>query len=244
MQSDKTYFVSDLHLFSSRSQEERFLDQIRSRAADAKAFVFGGDIFDFRWSQETSSRETLVRAEHWLRELVTECPECQFHFILGNHDHHPELVNSLELLNKKLDNFDWYPYYLRLGNSLFLHGDVIDKRSGAQRLVKRRESNRFHKPRGAVANQIYDWAVARQLHKPLVHLSRRKKTAARRLLAYLGEIGQGADTGIENVYFGHTHLEMTDYKFDGVTFHNSGAPIYGLRFRIVEVAKNDKDEMR
>ena len=171
----------------------------------------------------------------WIRELAHECPECVFRFILGNHDHHPELVFHLKQLESRLDNFHWYPYYFRSNGNLFLHGDVIDRRAGVQRLIHQRESNRFHRARGPVANQLYDWAVSRRLHMPVVHLSRRKKTAARRILAYLNQIGEGPATGVKNVYFGHTHLEMVDYEYDGVKFHNGGAPINGLRFRIIEV---------
>jgi len=230
----KTYFVSDLHVFSSRSQEHRYLHEISHKAAHAGAFVLGGDIFDFRWSLMATPEETVARAIHWLHDLATHCPACRFHFVLGNHDYHEPFLARLDHLEAHLSNFMWYPFYLRLGNSVFLHGDVADRRFTAQKLADRRSRWLYKKQRGHVANRRYDLASERQIHKPLLHLARRKRTIARRILAYLDDIGEGPSTGLKNVYFGHTHLAFSDFEHAGVRFHNGGAPIHGLRFRILE----------
>ncbi|HLA84841.1 MAG TPA: metallophosphoesterase [Thermoguttaceae bacterium] len=230
----KTYFVSDLHVFSSRSQEHRYLEQIGHAAAHARAFVLGGDIFDFRWSIVASPEETVARAIRWLHELATDCPACRFHFVVGNHDYHEPFLARLDHLEARLANFMWYPFYVRLGNSVFLHGDVADRRMTAQKLTDRRSRWLDKKPKGPVANRLYDLMIENKIHKPLVHLGRRKRTVTRRILAYLDEIGEGPSTGLKNVYFGHTHLAFSDFEHDGVRFHNGGAPIHGLRFRILE----------
>ena len=232
--SKKTYFVSDLHIFSSRSQEHRYLDEIRMKASTARAFVLGGDIFDFRWSMETGPEETVVRAVHWLHDLATNCSACQFHFVLGNHDYHEPFLERLDLMQSRLDNFRWYPFYVRLGASVFLHGDVADRRLTAQKLADRRSRWLNRKQGSIMANRLYDLAVENKMHKPLVHLGRRKRTVARRILKYLDEIGEGLSTGLANVYFGHTHLAFTDFEYQGVLFHNGGAPIHGLHFRILD----------
>lgn len=230
----KTYFVSDLHVFSSRSQEHRYLEEIGHKAARAGAFVLGGDIFDFRWSLAASPEETVARAIHWLHDLAAGCPACRFHFVLGNHDYHEPFLARLDHLEARLNNFTWYPFYVRLGGSVFLHGDVADRRTTAQKLADRRSRWLHKKRRGHLANRLYDLAVENQFHKPLVHLGRRKRTIARRILAYLDDIGEGPSTGVKNVYFGHTHLAFSDFDYRGVLFHNGGAPIHGLRFRILE----------
>ena len=231
----KTYFVSDLHLFSSRSQEHRYLEQIREKAAEAGQFVLGGDIFDFRWTTMATIEATVARARHWLHELATSCPYCHFHFVMGNHDYHGLFVQAISNLESKLDNLSWYPHYVRIGNNLFLHGDVIDRRAGIHKMLQRREDHLYREKRGRLANQIYDWAIQRNLHKPIVHYSRTKKTVARRIFQYLEAIGHGPHTGVKNVYFGHTHLAISDYEYKGLLFHNGGAPIEGLHFRIIEV---------
>ncbi|MBN1591514.1 MAG: metallophosphoesterase [Pirellulales bacterium] len=230
----KTYFVSDLHIFSSRSQEHRYLEQIGQRAAHAGAFVLGGDIFDFRWSMAANPDETVARAIHWLHELAAEYPECQFHFVLGNHDYHEPFLDRLDHLRSRLGNFSWYPFYARLGGTVFLHGDVADRRTTAQKLSDRRSRWLNKKQRGPMANRLYDLAIENKLHKPMIHLARRRRTVARRILVYLEDIGEGLSTGVKNVYFGHTHLAFSDFEYRGVRFHNGGAPINGLRFRILE----------
>jgi UDP-2,3-diacylglucosamine pyrophosphatase LpxH len=231
---NQTYFVSDLHVFSSRSQEHRYRDEIGDKARHARHFVLGGDIFDFRWSTMASDEETVARAIHWMRELVRGCPACHFHFILGNHDYNEAFIERLVHLEAREENLSWYPFYCRLGNSVFLHGDVVDRRMTAQKLSDARSGWLNKKKKGAFANRLYDFAVRNRFHKPFVHLRRRKRTVTRRILAYLDDVGQGPSTGIEHVYFGHTHLAFAGYEYRGVLFHNGGAPIHGLRFHILE----------
>lgn len=182
-----------------------------------------------------SIEDTVARATHWLHELATTCPSCHFHFVMGNHDYHGLFVQALERQESRIKNLSWYPHYVRLGNNIFLHGDVVDRRSGVRKMLQRRENHLYRKKRGRFANQLYDWAIQNSLHKPIVHYSRTKKTVARRIFNYLEEIGQGPETGVQNVYFGHTHLAISDYEYEGIYFHNGGAPIEGLHFRIIEV---------
>ena len=232
--STLTYFVSDLHMYSGRSREERYLAQIESKASRADAFVLGGDIFDFRWSRMSSHEETAVRAVRWLGKLVTDCPDCRFHYVMGNHDYHQTLMDRFDHLAAKHDNFSWKPFYLRLGCSVFLHGDAADRMATGEELAEARMRWLYKRKRGRVANRLYDLAVKRRLHMPVVHLARTKKTTAKRILAYLRDVGQGPSSGVTNVYFGHTHLAFTDFSFGGVTLHNCGAPMEGLHFQIIE----------
>ena len=75
-------------------------------------------------------------------------------------------------------------------------------------------------------------AVADRIAGKVAHPRRR---AVHRILGYLSRIHHGPETGLEHVYFGHTHDALQDYRYRGVTFHNPGAPMPGLAFRIVEV---------
>jgi UDP-2,3-diacylglucosamine hydrolase len=51
---------------------------------------------------------------------------------------------------------------------------------------------------------------------------------------YLTDQGQDASHGVTDVYFGHTHRDVDGVKFGGLNFHNGGASIKGLSFRIIE----------
>lgn len=57
---------------------------------------------------------------------------------------------------------------------------------------------------------------------------------ARRIAAYLRHVGEGPDSGVRHIYFGHTHRRVLNYRYRGMTFHNGGAPICGQPFRILE----------
>jgi hypothetical protein len=52
------------------------------------------------------------------------------------------------------------------------------------------------------------------------------------VVAYLkAELGPEF-AGLQDVYFGHTHKPITDYAWNGLRFHNTGAMIHGVRSRI------------
>lgn len=234
MSTTRCYFVSDLHLMASRSVARRYLAQIERTASHAGTFVLGGDIFDFRWATTATAGHAVDRAIAWLDRLVTDCRECQFHFVLGNHDYHQGFIRRLDQLHQQSPNLVWHHYYVRLGRSVFLHGDVADRVMTAQSLAAARSRWLHRKRRGPVMSRLYDLVVLARLHKPLPHIVYPKRRVAKRILAYLEDVGQGPSDGVRNVYFGHIHRSFSEYRFGGVTFHNGGAPIKGLKFRILE----------
>jgi UDP-2,3-diacylglucosamine hydrolase len=226
------YFVSDLHLFASRSQGERHLTAIHRLSRQAQTFVLGGDIFDFKWSRLRCIDSTVAAAAACLAEMAEHSPSCQFHMVLGNHDHHPQFIRELELLDARYANLQWHPYHLRLGGDMFLHGDAADGDATVARLHRARNKPARHH-RGPAAHWVYDTCVRAGLHRPVPLLAYPKRRTARQLLRYLGEVGHGPETGVEHVYFGHTHRAISGYRCGGVAFHNGGAPIQGVPFRIV-----------
>jgi UDP-2,3-diacylglucosamine pyrophosphatase LpxH len=232
----KCYFVSDLHLFANRSNAHRYLEQIAQTASRAEVFVLGGDIFDFRWAR-IPTLKAVDRAEDWLVELAAACPGCHFHMVLGNHDYHQALIDRLVELDKRVSNLSWHRYYVRLGSSVFLHGDVADKEMDARQLAAAREEWLDARRRGPFLSALYDVAVMTRVHKPVARLVFSKRIVVRRILRYLESIGEGPDNGVHDVYFGHTHRRMANYHYRGLRFHNGGAPIKGVKFRIIEARR-------
>jgi UDP-2,3-diacylglucosamine hydrolase len=231
-------FVSDLHLFANRSRGDRHLEAIREAAARVRHCILGGDIFDFKWSRLPSSGDSVTAALHWLHDLSVRVPDCQVHFLLGNHDYHPELIERLPGLAAEVRNFDWERFYLRQGDTLFLHGDVADRKMTAARLEQRRLSFR-HDPRSVLHHRAYDFLVQTRVHDALPRAVYPKRVVARRILSYLRDIGHGPDNGVRHVYFGHTHRAVNGYEHAGIRFHNGGAPIGKSRFRILELDIGD-----
>lgn len=229
----KCYFVSDLHLFANRSNVHRYLEQIERTALRADTFVLGGDIFDFRWAG-VPARKAVDRAAAWLTELTSACPSCHFHLVLGNHDYHQALIDRLIDMEHRMSNFSWHRYYVRLGSSVFLHGDVADKKMDAQMLSEAREEWLADRRRGPFLSMLYDVVVLTRLHKPVPYLVYSKRVVVHRIAHYLEKIGEGPRSGVRDVYFGHTHKKLSGYHYRGLTFHNGGAPIKGVKFRIIE----------
>ncbi len=227
-------FVSDLHLFSRRTRGHLIDEEIVAAARRSRVCVLGGDIFDFKWSAHASHEASLVAAVEWLCRLIEAVPECQFHFVLGNHDDLPALVAQLPELAARYANFFWDRFYLRLGDTVFLHGDAADRQMSHERLQDRRDQF-SHAPRQRWAHGLYGLLVRAHLHRLIPHAVYPPSIVADRLLKYLREIGHGPDEGVRQVCFGHTHRPLTGYHRGGLLFHNGGAPIGKAHYRIVEV---------
>lgn len=228
----KVCFVADLHMFARRSTAERYQDRIIEAALESDLCVLGGDIFDFRWSTYLTEDETAHAAVEWLRHFDEATQHCRVHFLLGNHDDHPELLERLPFLEQEMTTFEWSRYYFRIGDTLFLHGDVADKNMTAACLKLQREQF-SHGSRTELHNRLYDVAIKAQLHRlapPAVYPCKR---VAKRILAYMESIGHGRESGVEHVCFGHTHRPMDHFLYGGVHFHNGGAPIGDAPFRIL-----------
>lgn len=232
--SEKHFFVSDLHLFSRRSHAHLLADDLFRAAAGARTFVLGGDIFDFRWTTLPSVAGTVDAAVDWLRQLTEPHPECRFYFLQGNHDAHPLFTRELAQFCATAPNVAWHPFFVRLGQSLFLHGDAAEAPAmDHARLHAYRARWSRDRKHGRMANSLYDAAVAARLHRAIGAAAHPTRRVVGRLAAYAARMGHDAESGLRHVYFGHTHAALADYQHAGLTFHNGGAPIRGLHFRIV-----------
>ncbi len=230
---DEGCFVSDLHLLAARSSAARYLDAIWAAAARCRVFVFGGDVFDFRWAR-APVKSAAEEAAAWLRGLAEACPACQFHYLLGNHDHHTLFIERLVELDRDVPNLAWDDDCLRLGTKVFLHGDVLGRGITAESLIERRTRPRRHRIPEPWEHQVYDLAVFAGLHKPVPYFVHPTRVVVRKILRYLRRSGHGPESGVRDVYFGHIHRVLSDYEYEGVRFHSGGAAIRGLRFRLVE----------
>ena len=175
-------------------------------------------------------------AVRWLDDLVASHPRCDFHFIQGNHDCNCRFVSALETYSATRSNLSVHPYWLRLEKNVFLHGDAADHPQMCQaRLHRHREHWSHDESRSQVRHVLYDLAVTARLHRLAGKVAHPRRRVVHRILGYLRRVNQGPETGVEHVYFGHTHDALANYRYRGVTFHNPGAPMAGLKFRIIEV---------
>jgi UDP-2,3-diacylglucosamine hydrolase len=236
----KAHFLSDLHLFASRSSADAVEHAIHDAARRSHTLILGGDIFDFRWSRWGDSARTVAESVRWLERLLRVNPECEFHYVLGNHDANQAFIARLEGLTEQFSNLRWHPHWLRLEDCVFLHGDVIDAgiplvEDYHEQLdaLRRRREERALPPK--VQHQLYDAVVHAGVHRWISQVANPNLRVLHRVRRYLDWAGHGESSGAEHVFFGHTHRPLEAVVHQGVRYHNPGATIKGLDFRILEV---------
>ncbi len=225
--------VSDLHMFCQRSHWEVHLPAIEAAAAAADLFVFNGDTFDFKWTTLNSVEQTIQAAVDYLEDLAIRFPSCQFHVNLGNHDHVQGFIDALAELAGRTKNLSWHPYYLRIANTLFIHGDAATRKMNQAQLEAYRANWLHHKKQGKMKNRVYDAAFKAGAHLAVSRLAHPHRRTLQRVHSYIHDIGHGEPEGVENVYFGHTHVAVDGARYGGVTFHNGGAPMRGMTFNLL-----------
>lgn len=225
--------VSDLHVFSRRSRVDLHLAKIHEAARRAQTIVLAGDIVDFRWSLHPSVDATADAARGWLEELIEQSQGGDVHYLLGNHDHVPAFIERLADLAASEPRFRWHPYHLRLGNAVFLHGDVSRPRMNRDRLRAYRERFGNHRQRAGAEGHLYELVHALGLHLLGGRLLYPRAAVVRRITRYLEEVSDEIGAGVRNVYFGHTHQALSGEEYGGILFHNGGAPMRGHHFKIL-----------
>jgi UDP-2,3-diacylglucosamine pyrophosphatase LpxH len=232
----KMCFFSDLHLFARRSRADRHHDQLLAAARRSDLVVLGGDIFDFKWSHLGSDKETARAGRDWIARLMSEAPDQQFCYLLGNHDCNPAMIEQLTELSAEAPQLNWFRYWMKLGPWVFLHGDVADHRMDQAGLERKRNNWSKNHRKGRVANLMYDATIQMRIHSLVAAAVFTKQRTASRVLNYLRDVHEDPEADISDVFFGHTHNVMDGFEFQGIRFHNSGAPIKGLSFRIIEAS--------
>ena len=224
--------ISDLHLFTHRSDAEHSAEEIRQAFAKSDFFVLNGDIFDFRWSTFPTVEATLDAAEEWIHSLASVNPNCRVHYVMGNHDSSARFAAHLEMLAEKIENFNWHPSHVRIGSHLFLHGDLpISLR---QFDPFRRVLGHVEKRKGKLMNLAYSALISTRVHRVMDRLHSPLRCAQRIHRALVKYQTHLAD-GVTDIYFGHVHYVMRDFEYRGLRFHNTGSTVRHLKSRIIRV---------
>lgn len=207
----KGFVVSDIHMFTSRSEWQFAIKTIKSKAKTFDFCVLNGDIFDFRWGLFPTVAEHMRAGKTFLTALCEEFPNCVFYYVLGNHDRHPAFIRHLNRIEAK--NFIYALFDIRLGNNLFLHGDHL---LSTRKPVVKRQHRKSYKP-DHLFHYIYAFAVEKKIHTLFEKRWPAKICAIKIINGYRNLIG------IKKIYFGHTHSPFSDYRFKGIEFTNTGS---------------------
>jgi UDP-2,3-diacylglucosamine hydrolase len=196
----------------------------------ANLVVLNGDIFDFRWSRLRDLETTVAAALDWLRELSNAYPKCQIHYVLGNHDCLACFREGLSALASTSARLHWHEHGLRLGNALFLHGDCTDEPMDSLALCRYRVRWENDRQRGAFAAAAYLAADRLGITRLTIARHFPRRQTVERLVHHLDQAWPDWRNTTRNCYFGHTHLPFSNYRHDGVAFHNTGSAIRGMAF--------------
>jgi UDP-2,3-diacylglucosamine pyrophosphatase LpxH len=222
--------LSDLHLFARRSQAAECVQRLRAELATVRVLVLNGDIFDFRWSTLRDVETTMTAALDWFRELATALPQCEIHYVIGNHDCHSHFRQRVEDLASMLSRLHCHEQGVRLAGALFLHGDCADAKMDPPRLRRQRARWEHYQQRGVVATSTYIAADRLGLTSLVQARQFPRHETVERVAHYLDCAWPEWRGIIRDCYFGHTHLPFSNHQHDGVAFHNTGSAIRGMGF--------------
>lgn len=225
--------ISDLHLFCGRSRAHLLQEEIYRAAGESEIFVLNGDIIDFRWSVLGNVPGTILAAIGWLDRLCEAAPRCQFHYVLGNHDYAEGFQRALDDFCLERPNFTWHSYLWRIGDAVFLHGDVAITKMRGPDLRAYRDRWLEESPRGRVLDAAYDAAFRARIPSIIHRTAFRTTRVTRRVAYYLNDIGQNWESGARHVFFGHTHVPIDGVECAGLRFFNGGAALPGSAFHIL-----------
>lgn len=223
--------ISDLHLFSVRSDGERRLASLHESLIATDVIVLNGDTFDFRWSRYRNEEETVAISLDWLRRFISAYPDAALHFICGNHDCLAAFTQHLDGLEGERPSFRWHETHLRIGRHLFIHGDCAHRCMDAAGFGRYRMAWENDRQRHRWLGHGYR-AVDRMGITGLAHrMHFRPRRTLERLVWYLDRAVPDWKASTSDCYFGHTHLPFQCRIHEGVRFHNTGCAIAGGRFQ-------------
>lgn len=226
--------ISDLHLFSSRSTWNGFLDTFNVTLQNCEILVLNGDIFDFQWTTLRSIYHTVIQAEHWILTIMERYPKLTIHYILGNHDCHHLFTERLFNLADRYSSFYIYKYYFQLGSLFFLHGDCANWRMTFEQHKKYRcfWNNITKLP--CLFFYLYNLLDVSGATKLINKIRFPQNAVARRAIYYLSTLPEGFPINLKQIYIGHTHLPFNNFMWDGYTFHNTGSAIRNMECSILD----------
>ncbi|MFO0417003.1 MAG: metallophosphoesterase [Pseudomonadota bacterium] len=226
------YVVSDLHIFSSSSLYSRYIPNFIRAVQQHAVVVLNGDTFDFKRSIYSSSAETTKHAIDWLDKLCLDHPQTTFYYLIGNHDCHLQFLSALKEQLSELANLTVIPDALKLGDKIFIHGDVVDLPAGCNDLAKSRA--RYAQAEPSLLSKLSAEVITRLRLNLVEYLRHSNQRLAAKILSYLDFAMPDFRQNTREIFFGHTHVPIRHFEYDGIIFHNTGSLVRGLTWMPME----------
>ncbi len=235
------YVVSDMHIFGCSSLYERYLPRFYDQVTSHSLTVLNGDTFDFKRSIFKSSQETTRYALEWLGALSHRAAQSKIFYIVGNHDCQQTFLQALAKALPELPNISLITDSLRLGSSLFIHGDVVDLPQDTNNIEQVRQRYDLAEPNSA--DRLFAQLVTHLGLNKIEYLRHPKRRLVERIIKHLRTTQKHGLEGLQDVYFGHTHVPFNNFRYQGIRFHNTGSMIRGLPWRPIEFSINQPSSL-
>jgi predicted phosphodiesterase len=223
--------ISDLHLFSPRSNAEAQLRRIKRHLERIDTLVLNGDTFDFRWSMYPSERASIRAALVWLERLAVQFDGRKVHYIFGNRDRIRSFRPLIEEFAARSRVVTLHDSSVRLGHSLFVQGDCSIPLMNEAKLEAYRDIWRKDRPYGPVNSGLCAIAASTGMGKLLHQYYFPRQATVRRVSHFMDEVSPGWRRGTVDCFFGHTHMPFRNHVAEGIRFHNTGSAIRGMGFQ-------------
>jgi UDP-2,3-diacylglucosamine pyrophosphatase LpxH len=228
------YVTSDLHIFGCASLWDRYSSDFHIAASKHPVVVLNGDTFDFKRSRFISSSVTAGHAITLLTEICTKHPTTNFYYLLGNHDNNSAFTEILQRVAPTHKNLALFTDTLRLGRCIFLHGDAIDLPHEATDLYLVRKKYQHCEP--SFLSRVFAELVTRSRINKIDYLKHTRKELAEKIFQYLEKTQPNILKDAKEIFFGHTHIPFSNFLHRGLSFHNTGSMIRGLKWNPMEFA--------
>lgn len=243
--ANRVAVISDTHLYGT-GQDKRTRDQIikdiKKASRRAGTVVLNGDIFEALYPA-INVQDTTDNAIQLLEELSKDFPETNFEYVLGNHDCVKSFVEQVEEFASSRENVHVHREHLRIGNTLFLHGDLPVRKQDLKERELVTDPSQVRQSLGGAIIHSFRGAISKTLDDRFFAPKKVSERIYKQIMKQNPELLEGVD----NIVFGHTHVPFTDYtlKIDGrkVRFHNTGTGVEQKRHNIIYFKKDDEESL-
>ncbi len=243
--SDLHVGCKNLHLFRKGLSDQHIAEDLASAAEKVNHLTLVGDIFELMYhrffDQKKPNKRAREYAEAWLGELCEALPHCQIHLMLGNHDERRKWCERLVQIEAEIPNLTVHPTLLRIGSSLFLHGDQLHNgyffsprfprevdAKGFAHVLSRTPGREKYFLQGAPGLESYINARVHDGVQPVADFVAPPEKWVARLLGILllqapglleakdikGHDGEAVTIpAVTDIFFGHTHQIMVNSTF-------------------------------
>lgn len=222
------YVVSDLHLFSPCSRYRTLLPTLQADCSRYPVVVLNGDTFEVKRVIGNSVDNIATNCTTWLQELCKANNETTFYYVIGNHDAHSTITSHIQGLAANISNLKVVPHILTLGSYLFIHGDVIEP--GATMFGVESVRERYKNLCPSRMSTLLAMTVTTLRLNIVEYLRHQKTSLAEKIISYVSHHEPGQLDGVKTIFFGHTHVPFSNFSYRGITFHNTGSFIKGLKW--------------